>query len=181
MPRLPPFTRALIPRVHTRTGPHIRRLEAPIAPWINAPGPGEMSRAIQLLSLDIDITPWSTAWEIYEQPGFFMADPSCLDLSDFEFYTRALMLPGPVLPIAFEGDYPEPCVLLQGGQEYYQVDTLNCCLVRYGGGFSSADSFLARLSFLHGVTEDFPDALDDLYGRARQEQERLDKAAREEK
>ncbi|KAJ7135509.1 hypothetical protein C8R46DRAFT_1361981 [Mycena filopes] len=101
-------------------------------------------------------------------------------LSDFEFYKRALMLPGPLLPIAFESDCPEPCVSLQGGQEYFQVDTLNCCLVRYGGAFSSADSFLAQLSFLHGVTEDFPDALDDLYGCACEE-ERLTRATREKK
>ncbi|KAJ7780018.1 hypothetical protein B0H16DRAFT_729728 [Mycena metata] len=126
----------------------------------------------------LPIAPWSTAWEICDNILFFTTSFMWHDLSEYDFFVKRVMqVRGPARPIAFLPDMPEADILFEAGGEYYEIDTMECRQVRYGGGFTSPDEFLRRLPHLEGLVEEFPDSTDDLYAEVCREQQRLSEAA----
>ncbi|KAJ7022176.1 hypothetical protein C8F04DRAFT_1272889 [Mycena alexandri] len=126
----------------------------------------------------LPIAPWSTAWEICGNIRFFTPSFVWHDLSEFNFFVKRVMqISGPTRPIAFLPEMPDADILFEAGGEYYEVDTVECRHVRYGGGFTSPDEFLRRLPRLKGLVEEFPDSTDDLYAEVCREQQRLKEAA----
>ncbi|KAJ7187062.1 hypothetical protein C8R46DRAFT_283614 [Mycena filopes] len=163
------FTRSLPPRVNARMRSHISHLSArprptntpSVAPWAGKPSTGAQQYGPELLSsfhrttLNV-VYPWSTAWEDFGSPRLFEVHDTWHNLSEFDFLVKiALKIPGRIYPIAFETDCHEPRLLIRGDEDYYELDMMQCLLVRYGAGFSSADGFLAQLPLLSGVGEDF--------------------------
>ncbi|KAJ7157495.1 hypothetical protein C8R46DRAFT_1040480 [Mycena filopes] len=143
------------------------------------PRPGAVPLTFYRSNL-IDIEPWSTAWENNDQQRFFGIHDEWHDLSEFDFFVKRLMkVPGTIHPIAFHTRAIDPRILFEADNQYYEINIMDGCLVRYGAGFSSADDFLARLPRLQRVVEKFPRNCEKLYGDTAREQERLAEAAYE--
>ncbi|KAJ7187069.1 hypothetical protein C8R46DRAFT_283794 [Mycena filopes] len=130
------------------------------------------SRAAQLLPPHNAQCP--PLWEDFGRSYLFEVYDIWHNLSKCDFLVKlALKIPERIYPIAFETDCHEPRLLSRGDEDYDELDMMQCLLVRYGGGFSSADGFLAQLPLLSGVGEDFPEETDDLFYQTSVEQVRL--------
>lgn len=117
------------------------------------------------------IHPWSTDWDEF-QSDLFAIPEHWHDLSHADyFFKRVLGIPGSIRPIAFFPDLHDPQVLVEIRGQYYELNTMFCYVVRYGGGFSSPDEFLRLLPTLRAEQEDLTDT-NEFYAKICREQGR---------
>ncbi|KAJ6505354.1 hypothetical protein C8R45DRAFT_547921 [Mycena sanguinolenta] len=129
---------------------------------------------------NINIEPFSCAWEEFPVQSFFSVTERWHDLTEMDFFVRRVArLRGKIRPLAFL-PVCEPCVVFAMTGKYYYLDTGESYLEQFGKGWTSDDEFLAEFtsgSLFEGAKFFFSNDTDELYAKVCLEQRRRKRAA----